>query len=407
MYQMTPPQKPVQPKKKVSPIQWLLILAALAFAGWYAYQALAPVASPYATIEAGTLGARYSGDALIVRNEIPYDAEGVSNVNYIAEEGSLLHRGSAICNVYSSGFSTRERTTLQADRDQIKDYQMQLLGSETTYDAKMDRLVSDVLDRARELQLMISGQKGNLPNQEKLLQAALEARQNYLKKKYATDQRLNRLYDDEQSQMQRIDSWTKQYAATSEGLVSFYSDGYEYALNESTYTNFNPAQVRAMIAGQKPEQSTIAKGKTTIYRTVRDTGWHVLMLVRDNALWNPIEGQSYELKLERFESTVVHAKVESFTRNGGELLVVLAVPSEVTPVLYLRSCGAELGDYVQSLRVPARALYTQNNMTGVVVVDGQNKAFTPVNVLTKDGDFVYIAAVQQGLLYEGQTVLLF
>ena len=46
-----------------------------------------------------TLGARYSGDCLIVRSETPYDAEGVTSVDYEAEEGSLVHRGTNICNV--------------------------------------------------------------------------------------------------------------------------------------------------------------------------------------------------------------------------------------------------------------------------------------------------------------------
>ena len=406
MYDLTPPQPPKTIKKRMSLVQILLIVAALGFAGWYLYSALMPAASPYATIAAGTLGARYSGDALIVRNEVPYDAEGVASIEYVAEEGSVVRRGQTICNVYSSGFSTREMTTLQTFRDQIKTYQMQLLDSETTYDAKMDRLESDVLDRAREFRLMIGGQRGNLLNQERLLEAAVDARQLYLKKKYSDDKRLSRLYDDEQSQLQRIDSWTKQYAASSETLVSFYSDGYEHALNSSTWKDFSPAEVRAMINGQRPERSAVDKAKTTIYRTVRDDEWYVLMLVKDST-WNPVEGQTYELKLERFESTPVSATVEQATRAGGELLLRLRVRSSVAPVMYMRTCQAELGEYVQSLLVPARAIYTKDNVTGVVVVDGSNRIFIPVNVLLRDGDSAYVTAVQQGLLFEGQTVVLY
>ena len=406
MYQMKPPQPPKPPKKKLRAWQVLLILAAVGFALWYLYITLAPAASSYATIQAGTLGARYSGDCVIVRDETPYDAEGVTSVDYQAEEGSMARRGFIICNVYSSGYSTREMTTLQNYRDQIKTYQLQLLAAETTYDAKMARLESDVLDLAKEFRHMIAGQRGNLLNQEKLLDAAVEARQQYLKKKYASDQRLSRLYDDEQGQMQRIDSWTKQYAASGESIISFYSDGYEYGLNASNYADFSPAEVRRMYAGQKPELSTTQKGKSTIFRTVRDGEWYVLFLVRD-ADWNPIDGQSYELKLERFENMQLSATVESSTRSGGELLVRLKVQSDVSPVLYMRTCQAELGDYVQSMMVPSRAIYVQDEVTGVVVVDGQNKLFIPVNILLRDGDDVYISAIQQGLLYEGQTVLLF
>ena len=406
MYQMTPPQPPKPPRKKLNILQLLILLAAFGFAIWYLVKTLAPAASPYATITAGTLGARYSGDCLIVRNETPFDAEGVTSVDYKAEEGSLVQRGDTICNVYSSSLSTREVTALQDYRDQIRDYQLQLLAAETTYDAKMARVESDVLSRAREVREMIAGARGSLINQEKLLDAAIDARQQYLKQKYSSDQRLTRLYDDETSQMQRIQSWTKAYAATQEGLVSFYSDGYEYSLTAANYDTFIPADVRRMYNGYKPEKSTTDKGRTTIYRTVRDGMWYVLFL-SDDSTWTPVDGQTYELKLERFENTTVMATVESSTRSGGELLVRLSVSGSVKPVLYMRTCQAELGDYVSSLCVPSRALIRKDDMDCVVVVDGANQSLIPVNILLRDGDNVYITAIQQGLLYEGQTVLLF
>ncbi len=406
MYQMQPPQPPKPPKKKLNLFQILILLAVFGFAGWYLYTALAPAAATQAVITAGTLGARYSGDCLIVRAETPYDAEGVTSVQYEAEEGSLVQRGTTICNVYSSSFSTREVNNLQDYRDQIRDYQLELLGKETTPDAKLARLDSDVLSRAREIREMIAGARGSMTNQERLLDAAIVARQQHLKQKYAGDQRLSRLMDDELSQLQRIQSWTKPYAATAEGIVSFYSDGYEYTLTSSNYDSFTPAEVRRMYNGFRPERSTAEKGKTTIYRMVRDGMWHVLFL-SDDSTWNPVEGQSYELKLEGFENTTVNARVESFTRSGGELLVCLSVQGPVKQVLYMRTCQAELGDYVSSLCVPARALYRYDNTDGVMVRDGDNTTFIPVNILLRDGDDVYITAIQQGLLYEGQTVLLF
>ena len=406
MYQMTPPQPPKPPKKKLNLFQLLLLAAAFGFCGWYLYTALVPAAATSAVITAGTLSARYEGDCLIVRNETPYDAEGVTSVDYKAEEGGVVQRGYEICYVYSSGFSNKEMTTLRDYRDQIRDYQMQLIKAETTYDAKMARVESDVLTRAKEVREMIAGARGNLGNQEKLLDAAIDARQQYLKQKFSSDQRLSRLYDDESSQMQRIDSWTKLYAASAESLVSFYSDGYEYGLTTANYDTFTPVEVRAMYNGQKPEKSTIQKGKTTIYRTIKDGQWNVLFLVKDTT-WNPIEGQTYELQMERFENTTVNATVESFTRSGGELLVRLSVRDSVQPVLYMRTCQAVLGDYMSQLCVPARAIIRQDDTDGVVVMDGANQSFIPVNIIFRNGDDVYISAIQQGLLFEGQTVMLF
>ena len=409
MYQMAPPQ-PVQPQpeepRRMSVFQIMLIVAVLGFVIWYLVTALTPEASPYGRITAGTMGTRYTGDCLLVRDETPFDAEGLTSIEYIAEEGTLIYRGTTICNVYSSGFSTREMTTLQDYRDQIKNYQIKLLRSEVATDARMEKLESDVLTRAREVRAIVGGARGNMNNQEKLLGTAIQARQTYLKQKYSDDQRMSRLYDDEQSQMQRISSWTKQYAAMTEGVVSFYSDGYEYGLTIHNYDSFTPAQVRSMINGNKPASSAGQKGKTTIYRMIRDGYWYVLMMVRDSN-WNPVEGAVYELRLESFQDTTVQARVQSFTRTGGELVVRLAVQAPVQPILYIRTCTGELGDNVSTLMVPPRAIYYQDNMAGVVVVDGQYQTFIPVNILEKRDDAVYISAIQQGVLSEGQTVRLF
>ncbi len=413
MYQMNPPQPAVPPepykdRKRLSVPQIMLIVLTLAFAAWYLITSLTPEPAYFAQITAGTLGDRYTGDCLIVRDEAPYDAEGLSSVQYVAEEGTVVYRGTTICNVYSSGFSTREITTLQEYRDQIKEYQTKLLKSEITTDAWMEKLESEVMTRARETREIISGARGNMNNQEKLLSAAIQARQSYLREKYADDQRMTRLYDDEQSQLQRISSWTKQYVAVADqAIVSFYSDGYEYGLTTQNYDQFTPAQVRAMINGQKPEgNNMLAKGRTTIYRMVKDRYWYVLMLIRESN-WNPVEGAVYDLKLENFTDTTVKATVESFTRTGGELEVRLSVQSTVMPVLYVRSCTGVLGDSVASLTVPERAIHIQDNMPGVVAIDGEYQWFIPVSILDRRDGMVYIAAIQQGVLYEGQTVRLF
>ena len=410
MYDMQPPQPvqiPQRPEnKRMSVPQIMLIVLALAFAVWYLITTLTPETNPYATITAGVIGTRYTGDCLIVRDETPFDAEGVSSVDYIAEEGSMVTRGATICNVYSSGFSTREMTTLQDYRDQIKEYQVKLLKAQVTTDAYMEKLEADVMTRAREVRELIGGARGNMNNQEALLSAAIQARQRRLKEKYSQDQRMTRLYDDEQSQLQRISSWTKQYGATGEGLVSFYSDGYEYGLTVTNYDQFSPAQVRDMLNGRKPTEDLASKGKTTIYRLVRDGHWIVLMLIK-NSNWNPVEGAEYDLKLENFKDTMVKARVMSFTRTGGELEVRLDVMSSVKPVLYIRTCTGVLGDSVSSLTVPAKALYTQDGMPGVVVVNDGYQFFIPVNVIDKKDGMVYISPIQQDVLYEGQTVRLF
>ncbi len=388
-------------------LQSFAIVAILAVAALFVFNNMKGSGAATALIEQGTLGTVYTGDALIVRNETVYNDEGVQSIEYVAEEGSTVYRGDVVCYVYSTGYSSKEMTTLQDYRDQIKDYQQTLLAGETAYDQKMTRLETEVVQRGLEVRSLVQGSRGNLVNQESILKTAIDQRQSYFRSKYSSDMRLNRLYDDEETQQQRIDSWIKQRAATQESIISFYTDGYESALTPDRFESFSPSEVRAMFDGQKPEVAASERGKTDIYRLVKNNNYAVLMLIKDST-WSPVEGTSYKLMLEQFANTTVDAQVLSYTRASGELLVRLAVMGDVTPVLYMRACQAELGEYADGLMVPSTAIYTQNNQQGVVRVnDDGSQVFIPVNVVATQADKVFISGIQTGILGKGQTVRLF
>ena len=252
MYDMQPPQPVQMPgpveKKRMSVPQIMLIVLVVAFAVWYLITALTPQSASFATITADTVGFRYGGDCLIIRDETPYDEDSVGSVEYLAEEGSYVSRGVVVCKVYVSGFDTRETETLQTFRDNIKEYQLKLLQTQSKTEGELAKLASDVLTCAREVRELVGGARGNMHNQEVDLKNAIRKRQEWLKNKYNDDQRMSRLYDDEQGQLQRISSWTKQEPAEGEGLVSFYSDGYEYGL---TMSNFDQKTGRGQCPGQR------------------------------------------------------------------------------------------------------------------------------------------------------------
>ncbi len=398
-------------KKKRSRAPYIIIsVLVLLFGGYAVIRMLAPGEAMYGTVGGATLSSRYTGDALIVRNETVYTQESASQIDYLVEEGEAVQRSTPTCTVYTSGFNNKELTTLQKYRDQIKDYHKTLITANSTgRDTKLATLDTQVRDLAKETRQLIHGARGSLINQETLLTQALQARQTYLKQKYPDDQKLSRLYDDENTQLQRISSWTKQYAAASDGIVSFYTDGYEEALNMNTYGAFIPSEVRSMFNGSIPEGSTTSSRSTVaIYRLVKNGGWAVLMLCSDTD-WTPVTGRTYKLLIESFENTVVDATVESFTRSGGELLVRLTVAdADVKNVLYIRSCQVQLGENVDSLTVPTRALYSQYGQLGVVIVDEMgNNYWTPVTVISTEGDVSHIVPNNTGYLYEGMTVKLF
>ncbi len=386
----------------------LIALVAILAAGAAVFMMLRSSSQEYAYVTRSTLSTSYAGDALVVRNETVYTQEGVSRVEYIAEEGADVQRAENVCVVYSSGFSDKELTTLANYRRQIKDYHKTLLAGTTTKDVQLDRLENNVLNLAGEIQNMIQENRGSLVNEEAKLTEAMQARQVYLKQKYPDDQKLARLYDDENTQLQRISSWTKQYAAAAGGIVSFYTDGYENALNLNNYAGYTPTEIRALYNGNVPSSPGVTKNTVAIYRLVRQGSWVVLLLC-DNREWVPVEGRTYKLLIEGFDSTVVNATVESFTRSGGELLVRLTVTGDINigNILYMRACRVQLGESVDSLSVPSRALYTRQGRIGVVIATQSGEYWTGVEVISNDGVTAHIIPENLGVLYEGIPVLLF
>ncbi|NLD82792.1 MAG: hypothetical protein GX637_01380, partial [Clostridiales bacterium] len=221
---------------------------------------------------------------------------------------------------------------------------------------------------------------------------------------------LSRLYDEENNQMQRISTWSKQFAAMNDGLVSFYTDGYEPALNMTTYGDYTPAQVRSMYNGNLPQVQgqTAARNSMDIYRLVRKEPWAVLLLCSDQD-WTPVTGRVYEMLIENFVNTIVYATVESFTRSGGELLVRLTVDNTdaLQNVLYIRSCKVQVGESVNTLMVPSRAIYIQNGRKGVVMATEGGEYWTAVEVVSDDGTSAYVIPENPGVLYNGTPVRLF
>lgn len=399
-----------QKQKKNVGLYIALAVIVLGFSVFAVLRFLSPGQAAYGYVRSGSLSARYTGDAIVVRSEAVYQHSGASQIDYQAEEGAFVQRGAKVATAYTSGFSAKELTTLNNYRNQIKYYHKNLIAN-AAGDTRLISLMDQVTNRAMEAQKLVQGTPGSLTRQETLLADAMSELRLYIKKKYPDDQKLIRLYDDEEAQLNRISTWSKQYAAQVDGLISFYTDGYENVLNMHTYGDFSPAQVRSMYQGNIPTTETTygtRSSTVSIYRLVKQEPWVVLMLCNEMD-WTPVTGRSYKLLIESFDNTIVDATVESFTRSGGELLVRLSItdPSALSNVLYIRSCQVQLGESVNSLMVPSRAIYVQKGRKGVIMQTDGGEYWTGVEVISDDGNVAYVIPENSGVLYDGVRVRLF
>ena len=386
----------------------VLILAALGFGAWYLWRANT-AGSTTAIVQGDSLGNYYSGTLVIARNETLYETENKTRIYFLAQEGSHVSRQSVICKVYSSGYNQTEISRLQTYREEIQNYHVNQVMS-TYVDAVLDSENEEISSLALQVRTLVQGRGvGSLSNLETQLTSALDSRKSYLRQKYPDDQTLSELYKVESDQLKKIESWTTTYTAKEDCLVSFYTDGYENAVNASTYQAMSPSDVRSVIRGAAPEQSIVSRGSDPLFRTVIEDEWYALFLCTDRD-WNPVVGEAYQMKLEGFDNYVVSAKVESFSRIGSDLLLRMSVRDQsVEPVLNIRTCGATVGDFVSGVRVPMNALYAHDNRMGVIVLESGVQVFVEVTVISysDDGTAFVRPTLEGSPLQAGKTVLLF
>lgn len=397
-------------KNSSLPLRLLLVVfvAALLAVGLWQLRGYMAGNATTAIVKADALGQYHTGTVVIARNETLYETENKTRIDFIASEGSKVTRSSVICKVYSSGYNQTEIGRLQEYREEIQNYHVnQVLN--TYVDAALDTDNEEISSLAQQVRTLVQGRGvGSLTNLEKQLESALDVRKNYLRQKYPDDQTLSELYKIENDQLKKIESWTTTYTANEDCLVSFYTDGYENMVNANTYSSLTPADVRSVIRGVAPEQSTVSRGSDPIFRTVSDEEWYALFLCTDRD-WNPVVGEEYQMQLTGFENYVLPARVESFTRIGSDLLLRMRIDSSVEPVLNIRTCGATVGDFVSGVHVPINALYTYDNMIGVVVLENGMQTFVPVSVISySDDNTAFVRPTLSGSPLEAdKTVLLF
>ena len=244
---------------------------------------------------------------------------------------------------------------------------------------------------------------GNLLSLTRQLETAMVNRQEYMRANQREDLNLNRLYQQENTRLNSIASWRTEATADREGVISFYTDGYESVLTPDMLDTLTPADIRTVMSGGSlgEESSRL----TNIYRLVDQDTWYVAILT-DGRTWNPVLDQEYYLRFEGFEDLVYTAKVTRVQNIDNEVLAVFMVEDPIGPLIYQRSGRVTLSSELTGLLVVSEALYNQNGQTGVWLYDVPEGTFVPVEVLSNDGNNALIQPLVENALQSGQIVLI-
>mgnify|MGYP000424523547 CR=1 FL=1 len=343
-----------------------------------------------------------SMDCVIIRDESVTTSDSTVRVEYIARENTEVSQGDTIASLFTTGYTESLLTRLEEIRQNIQAYHKTLLG--TIVDSDLDRLDAVVDICADDFRNLVTQQtRGNLQTVIEQLETAMVNRQDYMRQNKRDDTRLTQLYDQENTQLNSIQSWRVDSAANRDGVLSFYIDGYENDLTAASLDSLTPADIRAVLAGS--DLATTADTRSTgIYRIVDQDTWYVaLVSSADN--WIPVVGQNYYLQFEGFADLEYSATVTNVQKSSGTVLAIFEINQPIGPMIYQRTGRATLSISLSSLAVNTRALYNQDGQLGVWLNDVPGGTFVPVEVLSTEGDYSLIQPLVEGALQTGQTVL--
>ena len=354
------------------------------------------------TIEPGSASYSRSTDAVIIRDETVFSSGTIARVEYVAMENTLLNEGDTIAYLYSTGYSESELERLEEVRANIQAYHKTLLG--TIVDSDLDRLDAVVDICADDFRNLVTQQtRGNLQTVIEQLETAMVNRQDYMRQNKRDDTRLTQLYDQENTQLNSIQSWRVDSTADRDGVLSFYIDGYENDLTAASLDALTPADIRAVLAGS--DLATTADTRSTgIYRIVDQDTWYVALVSgADN--WIPVVGQNYYLQFEGFADLEYSATVTNVQKSSGTVLAIFEINQPIGPMIYQRSGRVTLNSELSGLSVLSEALADQNGQPGVWLFDVPGGTFVPVDVLSNDGSRALIQPLAEGALEVGDVLL--
>lgn len=383
---------------------YFLLILVLVVVAYLLYQRM-PQGAAEGIVSIATSTDTRSVDAVIVRDEQIVSYDGLERVEYRAAEGQMVYAGDEIAEIYTTSYISKELSKLNSTRDSIRTYQRNLFA--TANDPTLDRLDVNVDTKAQELKRLVSGRTtGSLENLEEQLTATMQARQSWLSTNKLEETKLIQLYQDENNRLGSIATWKKSAAADTDGIVSFYFDGYESLLNGRSFLSLSGELLRKVTNNDSSVVGKTSSRSEQVYRIVSTDEWYIALLSRD-ASWNPVTGQQLRVQMKGFEDLVYTGTVVGVQRSGADTVIQLSCTDPIGPLLYQRSGRAEVGIYTEGLSVPAKAIYRENNQPGVWVRGNYGVSFVPVDILSQDNDNVIVQPMQSDALYEGQTVMIY
>lgn len=359
-------------------ILWLFLAAVVCYFGYYVFSAIyAPLTTVTAIEYEAGAGAYTTG--YVVRQEEPI-LSTYEITTLLVAEGERVRAGQAI----ATGYRDEDAQNRQSQIDELEHQleQLEYAGAYSSDASDQAQLDSEIQSTLVNMSKYIARRDMNsIGDHSASLKGLIIRRTSSTEDNEAMDERIAQLSEDLEQLRSDSSADTRTMASTEAGYFSGSVDGYEKVLTPLVLDTITAQELDGLEPGQISENAMgkLITSSTWYYATTVDAD-----LLQGVSIGDQLSVSFSALNQEQLTMSVYRLGEES----QGQRLLILSCDRYLQDVTLLRAQSADIifSSYT-GLRVPKDALrVTEDQRTGVYVVEGNNAAWKYVNLLYDNGE---------------------
>ncbi|MBR4658580.1 MAG: hypothetical protein IKP26_04925 [Clostridia bacterium] len=330
--------------------------------------------------------------AVIIRDEHTYIASEHTDTDFLKEEGASVNSGDKLATVYKLGYSGELMQSLLDAREDVYRAQMERIGA--TKDQKLDEInerLSAVKSRITSCVMLDSGE--DLEKLYRSLDDILKERMEYLRGKVQETENLRGLYAQVDAKEDLISAWTEDVTAESPGVVSFYFDSYEQALNAEKLNMISADLVTRAIKGKGAANWT-TDDKTRVCRVVDPDKWYLAFITDGSGLKRLAAGVEYEVSIKG-HGTFRGVGLEPVV-SGKEIVNIIEFSTDMGSLIDVRTVRTDITAAVTGVRVKSGAVTFEESQPYIELVLTNSHHSIRVDVLASEDGYAIVRPHESG-----------
>lgn len=384
-------------QKKRSKNFWRIILTIFIF-GYLFFRtvpSLFAIAFKFVLPESVVIEDTIDTEAIVIKKENLYRAEGNGNIEIINDEGNKVAKGSQICKVVlADGNSALKQQVGELDKkiENLKSVEKEkdiIKKDEEKLEESIENIIFDIQKNIGQ------GEYENIELLKEKLALYYGKQQDFSGENHLINQSIDSLQKKRDTLKKQLSENAINYYSSEAGIVSYKIDGYEeiYSFHNKAdynYSNFKTGNLKTTTI----EDSQEVNVGEPIFKIMDNFEWYMVLKIEDlNDISNYEEGDSIlvsnkELD-EEFKGSIININKES---DKGTILCKFN--KGFHKIYDKRFINLNIIRYKHNgFKIPKKSIVEKDNLEGVYIKDisGIIK-FKPVEILKEDDKFVYISS---------------